>query len=236
VWTWHEAADTRVFRPLPGEQAEGDVVWVGNWGDDERSSELQEFLIQPIKNLQAKARVYGVRYPETARQALADANISYAGWLPNFEVPQVFGRFRATIHVPRRPYVQALPGIPTIRPFEALACGIPLVSSPWDDCEHLFSPGRDFLIADDGRDMERQLNAVLSDRSLAGELIANGLKTIRSRHTCAHRVDELLAIEAELRGTRHHANSPAEYALSSQTVETATANTGGAASIRMTQF
>jgi spore maturation protein CgeB len=231
VWTWHEAADTRVFRPLPDAEVEGDVVWVGNWGDDERSSELQEFLIQPIKHLRARARVYGVRYPEIARQALADANISYAGWLPNFEVPRVFGGFRATIHVPRRPYVQALPGIPTIRPFEALACGIPLVSSPWDDCEHLFTPGRDFLIARDGRDMERQLNAVLNDESLARELIANGLKTIRSRHTCAHRVDELLSIEAELRGRRRHPASAAEYALSSQTVESALANTGGAASI-----
>ena len=36
------------------------------------------------------------------------------------------GRFKATVHVPRRPYVKALPGIPTIRVFEALACGIPL--------------------------------------------------------------------------------------------------------------
>jgi spore maturation protein CgeB len=40
-----------------------------------------------------------------------------------------------------------LPGIPTIRVFEALACGIPLVSAPWDDSEHLFRPGEDFLVA-----------------------------------------------------------------------------------------
>ena len=40
----------------------------------------------------------------------------------------MFARYRVTVHVPRRPYVAALPGIPTIRPFEALACGIPLVS------------------------------------------------------------------------------------------------------------
>ena len=43
-----------------------------------------------------------------------------------------------TVHVPRRPYVDALPGIPTIRVFEALACGIPLVSAPWRDEEGLF--------------------------------------------------------------------------------------------------
>src|SRR5436190_5552087 len=38
VWTWHEAADTRVFHPVDGLPREGDLVWIGNWGDDERSS------------------------------------------------------------------------------------------------------------------------------------------------------------------------------------------------------
>ena len=197
-WTWHEAADTRLFRPLPGREPEGDVVWIGNWGDGERTAELQAFLIKPIKNLGTSGRVYGVRYPDHALRALADAHISYGGWLPNFEVPQVFARFRVTVHVPRRPYVQALPGIPTIRPFEALACGIPLICAPWEDSENLFRPGRDFLVAKDSQDMERQLKAVLTDEALALELVANGLRTIRSRHTCAHRVEELLSIYAEL--------------------------------------
>ncbi len=62
-------------------------------------------------------------------------------------MPRAFARFRVTVHVPRRPYVLALPGIPTIRPFEALACGIPLISAPWDDAEGLFTPGEDFLVA-----------------------------------------------------------------------------------------
>lgn len=52
-----------------------------------------------------------------------------------------FAQFKVTIHVPRRPYTQALPGIPTIRLFEALACGIPLIGAPWDDVEGLFTPG-----------------------------------------------------------------------------------------------
>jgi spore maturation protein CgeB len=111
----------------------------------------------------------------------------------------VFARHRVTVHVPRRPYVTALPGIPTIRVFEALACGIPLVCSPWHDEERLF--GReDFLIARDGEAMTRQLATVLHDRDLAGALATNGLRTIRRRHTCAHRADELLAIVAACRG------------------------------------
>ncbi|MCL4402793.1 MAG: glycosyltransferase, partial [Acidobacteria bacterium] len=160
AWTWHEAADTRVFRPRNGTGREGDLVWIGNWGDEERSAELAEFLLEPVQALGLRARVYGVRYPREARDALAGAGIAYAGWLPNYEVPSVFARFRATVHVPRRPYMAALPGVPTIRVFEALACGIPLVSAPWEDAEGLFTPGKDFLVARNGAEMRNHLRAL----------------------------------------------------------------------------
>jgi spore maturation protein CgeB len=198
AWTWHEAADTRVFHPLPSAGREGDLVWIGNWGDEERAAELHEFLLEPVKRLGLKARVYGVRYPEEALAALERAGIDYAGWLPNYQVPAVLSRFRLTIHVPRRPYVERLPGIPTIRPFEALACGIPLVCSPWRDTEGLFTTGQDFLVANDGYEMQRHLQALLEDESRARELAQHGLKTVRARHSCAHRVNELLSIYSEI--------------------------------------
>jgi spore maturation protein CgeB len=193
AWVWHEAADTRVFRPIKAEK-QGDLVWVGNWGDDERTAELQEFLIDPIANLQLKARIHGVRYPADAQERLAAAGIDYAGWAPNFEVPQIFAQFKITAHVPRRPYATALPGVPTIRIFEALACGIPLVSAPWSDSEHLFTPGKDFLFAQTGAEMKAAFETLLQDPEHARELANHGRKTILSRHTCAHRVKELYDI------------------------------------------
>jgi spore maturation protein CgeB len=198
AWTWHEAADERVFRPYPGERREGDLVWVGNWGDDERTEELREFLVEPVRDLGLRARIHGVRYPDEARLALAEAGIEYAGWLPNYEAPRTFARFGVTVHVPRRPYVRALPGIPTIRVFEALACGIPLVTAPWDDAEGLFAPGEDFLVARDGAEMRRHLRAVLADVDLARALAERGRATILARHTCGHRVEQLLDVCREL--------------------------------------
>jgi spore maturation protein CgeB len=232
AWTWHEAADVRLFHPIDatgneeenltpqppslggtgepdspllageglGERSEslGDLVWIGNWGDDERTAELYEFLIEPVKELGLKARVHGVRYPEEAIASLASAGIEYAGWLPNYEVPQVFSHFKLTVHVPRRPYTKVLPGIPTIRVFEALACGIPLVSAPWEDVEGLFTPGKDFLIAQTGEEMKQQLKDLLQDEQKRKEIAHHGHQTILARHTCAHRVDQLLDIYAEL--------------------------------------
>ena len=194
VFTWHEAADTRLFRPHPEVARERDLVWVGNWGDDERTAELHEFLMEPVAALGFSARVHGIGYPDDGKAALAATGIEFAGYVANFRVPQAFAAARMTVHVPRRPYVEALPGIPTIRVFEALACGIPLVSAPWVDCEGLFTPGTDFLSARAGDAMRRHLAALRADPAMAAALAAQGRATILARHTCAHRVDELLAI------------------------------------------
>jgi spore maturation protein CgeB len=198
AWIWHEAADVRTFHPLPGTPRRGDLVWVGNWGDGERAAELHEFLLEPVRRLGLRALVHGVRYPADALGALREAGITYAGWRPSHRVNATYNAFGVTVHVPRRPYVQALPGIPTIRVFEALAAGIPLVCAPWDDAEQLFSPGKDFLCARDGAQMTALLDEVVHDPALAADLRAHGQATIAARHTCAHRVEELLRICREL--------------------------------------
>lgn len=198
VWTWHEAADTRTFYPIENNKSQ-DVVWIGNWGDEERSAEIKEYFIHPVRDLKLKASAYGVRYPQNAIAELQGAGIDYKGWVPNYLVPKIFSSARMTIHIPRRPYVETLSGIPTIRPFEALACGIPLITSPWVDSEHLFTPGKDFLIANNENEMKKYMKEILLNESFAKELSEHGLETILKRHTCRHRVDELLDICRELK-------------------------------------
>ena len=198
AFTWHEAADTTVFRRLLSVEPKKDFVWIGNWGDGERAEELRTFLIDPASKLQLTGSMYGVRYPPDALVRLGQTKLNYAGWIANAEVPRAYARHDMTIHVPRRPYVSALPGIPTIRVFEALACGIPLISSPWRDEENLFRPGEDFLVARDTNEMIEHMHAVRSDRDLAHALIERGMKRIHARHTCAHRIDELLMLLTSL--------------------------------------
>jgi spore maturation protein CgeB len=198
VFVWHEAADTRLFHPPAPEQAREGLVWIGNWGDGERGAELEEFLLRPAREAHLGLDIHGVRYPAEARAMLEHHGARFRGWLPNARAPEVFARHLATVHVPRRFYVEMLPGIPTIRVFEALACGIPLVSAPWQDSEGLFRPGQDFLVARDGTEMTRHLAALCDDPALRATLAASGLETIQARHSCAHRVDELLAMLASL--------------------------------------
>ncbi len=98
-------------------------------------------------------------------------------------------------------YVDTLPGIPTIRVFEALACGIPLLSAPWTDAEHLFTPGADYLVARNGAEMTRHMRDVANDSELAASLAEHGLATIQARHTCRHRAEQLLSIVASLQSS-----------------------------------
>ncbi|MCW5979481.1 MAG: glycosyltransferase [Bryobacteraceae bacterium] len=195
-WTWHEAADPRVFRPMPSNGGKRDLAWIGNWGDGERTEELEQFLLAPARSLRLSGCVYGVRYPEEALVRLAASGLEYGGWTPNYQVPSLFARYAFTVHVPRRFYACRLPGIPTIRVFEALACGIPLICAPWQDSENLFTPGEDFLMARSGDEMRRSMRLLLEAPDFAAEMAARGRRTVLERHTCAHRVDELLEIAA----------------------------------------
>jgi spore maturation protein CgeB len=200
AYTWHEAADVTLYHPLPNVEPTEDLVWIGNWGDGERGAELGEFLVEPVAELKLRASVYGVRYSDDAIRTIQAAGIRHSGWLPAHWAPVAFASARATVHVPRGPYVRSLPGIPTIRVFEALACGIPLVSAPWSDDEGMFPDGA-YLKAADGTEMKRALRAVLDDRELSSAMVETGLRTVRERHTCRHRAQQLVDIVEAIRGS-----------------------------------
>jgi spore maturation protein CgeB len=199
VWTWRDAVDTRVFRPWPCDPVPSlDLVWIGTWGDAERVNELDEFLIEPIRSLGLRARFYGARYPQEALRTLRATGIDYGGWIPDFSIPAALAAGRFTVNVPRRMHADGLPHTPAIRVLEALACGIPVVTAPWDECEQMFTPDVDLLVARDGTEVRRRLVTLHRDPEFARFIAANGYQTVVTRHTCEQRVQELLEICHEL--------------------------------------
>lgn len=198
AWVFHEAADTALFHPLPREK-EQDVIWIGNWGDEERTREIREYLVDSARTLpELRFVVHGVRYPEDGLKEMGAAGIEHRGWIANFHVPEAFARSKMTLHIPRGPYLTLLPGIPTIRPFEALASGIPMLSTPWDDAEGLFREGRDYLMVRSPAEMRDAMLRLSRDADERARLAESGLETIRARHTCAHRAEQLEEIHAEV--------------------------------------
>jgi len=208
VYTMHEAADVSWFYPRP-RQFRHDLVWIGNWGDEERTGALQRYLVEPARALQRESRrlgsdrtaaarvlVHGVRYPAAALARLSDAGVEYGGYLPNLAAPAAFAAAPLTLHVPRAPYNACgeLDGIPTIRVFEALACGATLVCAPWIDSEGLFEAGSDYAMAADTAGMTALLRSLLANPRAARRLAEHGRDTVLARHTCAHRARELESI------------------------------------------
>jgi spore maturation protein CgeB len=191
----HEAADTTVFTPVDVPKST-DVVFVGNYGDGDRSAELEDYVFGPRRRLPDLCyAIYGVRYPEQVVARLNNGlDISYRGWLANADVPTVYSAARTVLHVPRRQYVELLPGTPTIRVFEALASRACLISLPWQDTDGLFSAGRDFAVANSPDEMRDLIDWLCHDDSARDRFATHGYQTILARHTCAHRASELLTL------------------------------------------
>jgi spore maturation protein CgeB len=209
AWVWHEAADVKVFKPSPLSMSaveptrapdskriatRGDVVWIRDWTEDEDTQALRDLFLEPVRDLRLVAKVFGVGYSDAALNEFRARGVQYGGWLPDFHVPRAFAAYKSTVCVQRRPIADALRGVPSIRVFEALACGIPLVTGRFRDTEGLFRSGTDYLAAMNGSELREHLRTLLADPDVRDELAHRGRESILAHHTCGHRVDELLSI------------------------------------------
>ncbi len=193
AWTFYEGADVDHFYPRVGE-LKNDLVWIGNWGDEERTLELAEFLVAPTGALpDLKVKAYGVRYPTEAVDWMLDAGVEFEGYLPNLDAPQVYAESALALHLPRKQYINGLAGVPAPRLFEALACGATLISAPWDDLEGLFRR-EDFVRVEDSDQMQAEITRLLADEGARQQIGRNGLETVRARHTCRHRAEQFTEI------------------------------------------
>jgi spore maturation protein CgeB len=78
---------------------------------------------------------------------------------------------------------------PSVRLFEATACGTPLISDGWPGIETIFKPGREILIASDPRDVIQILEELPEDRRLT--IAANARARLLKEHTPDHRARQL---------------------------------------------
>ncbi|MBN8864053.1 MAG: glycosyltransferase [Sphingobacteriales bacterium] len=192
VLVWHPAADTSVFKPVKAAGYEGEMVWIGNWGSGERGQELFHWLAEPVAKLGIKATVYGTCFSDSAKRGLAQAGISYGGWVPDFSVPEIFARFLFTVYVPPHTSRNQSETGPGIQPFKAMACGIPLITTDWHDDDSLFTAGYDYLKVRSREELMGYMQRLRKDTALRQMLAGNALSTINKRHTCRHRAVQLI--------------------------------------------
>ena len=94
---------------------------------------------------------------------------------------------------------------PSVRLFEATACGTPLISDDWPGIETVFSPGSEILVASGARDVVQILSEIPDDRRLT--IASNARARLLKEHTPAHRARQLETYYHEARARRQSLKS-----------------------------
>ena len=173
-----------------------DLGYLGTYSDDRQRS-LTELMLEPARGLRDhRFVVAGAQYPEDI--AWPD-NVERITHLPPREHRGFYNAQRYTLNITRQDMIRA-GWSPSVRLFEAAACGTPIISDYWDGLEAFFEPGREILIASTSRDIEEYLHDVPEEERRA--LGARARERVLARHTSARRAAELETLAREARAAR----------------------------------
>ena len=186
------SVDTRDYFP-EASGATWDLGYLGTYSDD-RQPTLTELMLEPARALRDRRFVVaGPQYPD----AIAwPANVTRITHLPPREHRAFYNSQRYTLNITRADMIRA-GWSPSVRLFEAAACGTPIVSDFWEGLDEFFEPGRDILIARSADDTEAYLHEVGEDER--NEIGRRGRERVLARHTAAHRAEELESYALEAR-------------------------------------
>jgi len=178
---------------FPEEQPlQWDLGYMGTYSDD-RQATLDALLLESARRWSAgRFTVAGPQYPA---DVLWPANVDYTPHLPPSEHRAFYNRQRYTLNVTRADMIAA-GWSPSVRLFEAAACGTPIVSDRWKGIETLFVPQREILLAAGAADVLRILQTMSDrERQMLGE---RARARVLAEHTAAHRAEQLesYALEA----------------------------------------
>lgn len=184
------AADPSAYYPQAVDK-QFDLGYLGTYAAD-RQPTLKRLLIGPATQWhEGRFVVAGALYPA---EIVWPQNVERISHLSPEEHRDFYNRQRFTLNVTRAEMIRA--GFsPSVRLFEAAACGIPVISDRWDGIDKFFEPGTEILLADTTREVLDILQEMPPEEaSGVGE---RARQRVLAEHTAAHRVAELEVMIAE---------------------------------------
>ncbi len=176
----HCTADTDVYRPLDAPKR-WDLSYLGTYSDD-RQPTLERLLIEPaLARPDLRFAVAGPQYPDAISWP---ANVELIDHVPPADHPEFYGASRFTLNVTRADMIAA-GWSPSVRLFEAAACGTPIISDAWAGIEDYFRPGEEIILADDA---ETVVNALSGQ---AQQIAERARRVVLAHHSAARRAEEL---------------------------------------------
>jgi nucleoside-diphosphate-sugar epimerase/spore maturation protein CgeB len=174
------SVDPQVYQPL-GARKRWDLTYLGTYSPD-RQPTLQKLLVEPaLRCPDLRFAVAGPQYPDDIDWP---ANVERIEHLPPARHAEFYSASRMTLNVTRADMIEA-GWSPSVRLFEAGACGTPILSDRWEGIDSLFAPGTEIVLAD----TTEEAIAALSRPS---EAIGDAARArVLEAHTAAHRAAEL---------------------------------------------
>jgi len=180
------AVDPAIYRPLRLPRR-FDLGYLGTWSAD-RQPAVERLLLEPARALPDQDFVIaGPQYPADLAWP---ANVAHLDHVPPDRHPEFYNRLRFTLNVTRADMARA-GWSPSVRLFEAAACGVPIISDSWPGLEEILRPGREILIARSGAEVVRHLRTVAPDER--ARIAAAARARVLGAHTAACRAREFEA-------------------------------------------
>jgi spore maturation protein CgeB len=178
------AVDPEIYYPQPL-VSEWDLGYLGTYAPD-RQSKLERLLLDPARTWpRGRFIVAGPQYPDGLAWPTNVARSSHIG-------PHAHRAFynaqRFTLNITRSDMLAA-GWSPSVRLFEAAACGTPIISDLWEGIDEFFEPGRELVIARDAGDVMYWLRG--SSPEACEDLARRARKRVLRSHTAARRAETL---------------------------------------------
>jgi spore maturation protein CgeB len=178
------SVDPDVCRPVPA-ATRWDLGYMGTWSAD-RQPKLERLLLGVARDWPAgRFVVAGPQYPPDVGWPAGVERIEH---LPPPAHRGFYCAQRFTLNLTRADMVAA-GWSPSVRLFEAAACGVPIISDAWDGLDDFFAPGREIVVARHARDVLESLRDMPEPERQA--MAQRARARVLAAHTAAHRAAEL---------------------------------------------
>jgi spore maturation protein CgeB len=195
------SADTELYYPESAPRR-WTLGYLGTYSDD-RQPVLDSLLLRP-----ARARVrdrFVVAGPQYPGAIVWPENVERIEHVAPADHRAFYCAQRLALNITRRDMVSA--GFsPSVRLFEAAACGTPILSDAWEGLGTFFEEGSEILVARSAADVTRHLDGLTE--SARAKMGRKARARVLREHTAAHRAATLERYVRELLGSRERAVHP----------------------------
>lgn len=191
------SVDTDCYRPLEAGN-KWDLGYLGTYSDD-RQPLLNELLLTPA--YQASELNFVVAGPQYPDNITWPGNVERIQHLPPDDHPSFYAAQHFTLNITRAAMKQAGYS-PSVRIFEACACGVPVISDWWPGLETLLCIGMEIMVAEDSESVLRYLRETTEEDRRA--IAFRARQRILADHTPVARANQIRSYLEEMNDAASH--------------------------------